>query len=233
MARKILTLGPSGSGKSTAIENLDPKETFIILPDSKGLPFKGWKSKYTTVFKEDGKLDIQKSNLYETKDPPTILALLKAISAQRSDIKVIIIDTITMMMDHSYMNRAKEKGFDKYTDLALEVYNILASLDNLRQDLTCIIIGHVQNDYDAVGEKRTSFKVIGGKLIGEKIEVEGMFNEVFYSEVVMEDGKPNYYFRTQSNGKDTCKSSRGLFDELYIPNDFKFILDRIKEFEQN
>lgn len=231
MCRKILVLGPSGTGKSTAIENLNPEQTFIILPDSKGLPFKGWKNLYKTVYLDNGKLDLQKSNLYETKDPVSILALLKAISEQRQDIKNIIIDTITLVMDHSYMTRAKEKGFDKYVDIALEVYNILSALDSLRKDLNVIIIGHVQNDYDAQGDLRTGFKVIGGKLIGEKIEVEGMFNTVLYSEVIMLDGKPNYQFLTQNNGRNTCKSPKGMFEELRIPNDFNYVLERIEKYE--
>jgi len=111
MCRKILVLGPSGSGKSTAIENLNAKETFIILPDSKGLPFKGWKNKYVTTYQDNGKLDLQKSNLYETKDANTILSLLKAISTNKPDIKIIIIDTLTLVMEHMFMFRAKEKGF--------------------------------------------------------------------------------------------------------------------------
>lgn len=43
MAQSTLIIGNSGSGKSTSMRNLNPKETFIINPASKGLPFKGWK----------------------------------------------------------------------------------------------------------------------------------------------------------------------------------------------
>jgi hypothetical protein len=129
------------------------------------------------------------------------------------------------------MERIKEKGYEKYGDLALEVYKILSHLDSLRNDITVIVTAHVQNDYDSTGELRTSFKVIGGKLIGEKIEVEGMFNTVLYSEVVMEEGTPKYYFRTQNNGKNTCKSPKGLFDTLLIPNDFNYVLEKINTFE--
>lgn len=231
MANKILILGEPGTGKTTAARNLDPTETFFIVPDEKSLPFKGWKNIYKTVYKPDGKIDISKSNLYRGTSPQTIMILLKAISDTRPDIKVVIIDTITMMMNVEYMAKAKEKGYEKFLDLALDVFNLIKMIDGLREDLTVFILGHVQSSYDTDGSLRTEFKVIGGKLIGEKIEVEGMFTNVLYTEVVMKEGKPEYFFLTQNNGKNTCKSALGLFPELRIPNDFKIVLEEIKKYD--
>ena len=51
MANSVLVIAESGSGKSTSIRNLNPKETVIINIANKPLPFKGWKSKYTTLDK--------------------------------------------------------------------------------------------------------------------------------------------------------------------------------------
>ena len=110
MARKILVLGSPGTGKSTAAENLDSKSTFIICSDRKALPFRGWKSKYQTIKKENGKLDLQQTNYFETSDPVMILGLMNAISEHRPDIKVILIDTLTAVMENEYMSRIKEKG---------------------------------------------------------------------------------------------------------------------------
>ena len=45
MAQEILIIGQSGTGKSTALTNLNPKETAIINPAKKALPFKGFKTK--------------------------------------------------------------------------------------------------------------------------------------------------------------------------------------------
>jgi len=97
MARKVLVLGNSGTGKSRAAVNLDPKATFIISPDMKGLLVKGSADNYKTILKENGKLDLDKSNLYKTRDPKLVLQLLKAISANRPDITTVFIDTITML----------------------------------------------------------------------------------------------------------------------------------------
>jgi hypothetical protein len=134
-------------------------------------------------------------------------------------------------MNVEYMSKAKEKGYEKFLDLALDVFNLIKMIDSLREDLTVFILGHVQSSYDTDGTLRTEFKVIGGKLIGEKIEVEGMFTNVLYTEVIMKEGKPEYYFLTQNNGKNTCKSALGLFSDLRIPNDFKYVLEEIKKYD--
>lgn len=231
MANKVLILGEPGTGKTSAAETLDPKSTFIICSDKKSLPFRGWKNNYKTVLKDNGKLDILQTNYYETNNPTTIISLMKAISEQRPDIKVIILDTLTNIMVSIFMDKAKEKGFEKYVDLAHDTYNVLKTLNDLREDLTVIVTAHVENSYDAEGVLRTGFMVVGGKLIGEKIKVEGLFTIVLYSEVVMEDKVPHYYFQTQNNGKNSCKSPKGMFTELRIPNDYKIVLQKITEYE--
>ena len=39
-------MGESGSGKTTSMRNLDPKSTYYIDADMKGLSWKGWRSQY-------------------------------------------------------------------------------------------------------------------------------------------------------------------------------------------
>lgn len=231
MAHKLLGLGDPGSGKTTALENLNPLETFIICSDRKGLPFKGWKKNYKTVLKDNGKLDLEQSNYYETSDPSLVINLIKAVAEKRSDIKVIVVDTITAIMENEYMLKAKEKGFDKYTDMALDTYNVLTAPDAIkRDDLVVIFNAHTEDNYDSEGVLKTSFKVVGGKLIGQNIKVEGRFNIVLYTEVVMKDGAPEYHFITQTNGRNTCRSPKGMFDDLKIPNDYKLVIDKMKEY---
>lgn len=219
--------------KTTAAESLDPKSTFIICSDNKGLPFKGWKKHYKTITKDSGKLDLQLSNYYETSKPDVIISLVKAIAEHRKDINVIIVDTLTAIMEDEYMSKAKEAGYSKFTDMALDTFNILTVVDDLnRDDLAVIFTAHTESYYDDKGAIRTGFKVIGGKLIGEKIKVEGRFNNVLYSEVVMNGDTPEYYFLTQNNGTNTCRSQKDLFDDLRIPNDYKLILQKIKKYEE-
>ena len=87
MAQGILIIAESGSGKSTAIEQLDPKETFIINVANKPLPFKGWKSKYKIWSRED-----PTGNMYTRAASKEIEACLKYVSEKRPEIKNIVID---------------------------------------------------------------------------------------------------------------------------------------------
>lgn len=230
-ANKILILGPSGTGKSNAAKTLVPSETFIICPDEKELPFKGWKANYKTVLKDDGKVDMSKTNFYRTIDPKVIKQLLNYISDSRKDIKVVIIDTITHMMMGEFMRTAKEKSFDKWVDIALDTYNVLKATDNLRDDLTVIVAGHIEEAYDSEGILRRRALVPGGKLLTEKITLESMFTTVLYTDVTMNGDKPVYSFTTQNNGRNTCKSPEGMFPETKIPNDYKLVLEYIKKHE--
>ena len=231
-ASKILVLGDPGTGKTTAAENLDPKTTFIICSDRKALPFKGWKKNYKTVKKENGKLDLQASNYFETSSPQVIINLMKAISESRPDIKVIILDTITAVMENEYMARIKEKGFTKFEDTALDTFNLITAPDDLREDLTVIILSHTEDNYDSEGVLKTSFKVVGGRLIGQNIKPEARFTTVLYTEVVKTDEGSKYYFLTQNNGKNTCRTQKDMFKDLRIPNDYAYVLQAIKEYEE-
>ena len=46
MANIIGIMGESGSGKTTSMRNLDPKTTYYIDCDKKGLSWRGWKKQY-------------------------------------------------------------------------------------------------------------------------------------------------------------------------------------------
>ena len=232
MATPILIMGPPGTGKTASIRNLDPKETFVIHADEKPLGLPGSSTNYKTVYKDNGKLDLQKSNYFETADPVMILELLKAISAQAPHIKNIVLDTLTSVMTNEYMTRLKERGFDKYGDFAKDTYDIIKLVRKLRDDLTIVIMAHSEDNYDVDGELKSSFKVIGGKLVKEKLVPESFFHMVLYTEVTMKDGSPEYYFLTQNNGKNTCRSPLGLFSDYRIPNDLKEVIEKYKEYEK-
>jgi adenylate kinase family enzyme len=231
MANKVLILGHPGSGKTSSARDLDPKSTFIICPDEKALPFKGWRNNYKTIYDEKGKIDLANTNLYQTTSPQIVKQLLRAISDNKPETKVILIDTITSLMISEVMKRMGEKGFEKFNDFASDTYTIIKMIDGLRSDLTVIVVAHVEENYDAEGSLRVSFMVPGGKLLKEKIKVDGMFTVVLYTEVEVKDSKPSYYFLTQNNGKNSCKSPEGMFTEMRIPNDLKTVLNRIKEYE--
>lgn len=237
MANKILIQGPSGSGKTHAIRTLNPKETFIICPDEKSLPFKGWKSMYKTVYFDNGEKDMGKTNFYKQTDPMKILGVLQLISQERTEIKVAIIDTITHMMISDFMQTIASRGaggdvFSKYTDMSKRVYDIFKIIDGLRDDLTVIVISHTE-ETDLGGTIKSEFKVPGGKLLKEKIHPASMFTVVLETMVERTpEGETKYWLLTQNNGYSEAKSPEGMFPELKIPNDYKYVLECIDKYEK-
>lgn len=232
MATPILVMGEPGTGKTVAIRNLDPKETFVICSDRKPLPLRKASSNYKTVTKDNGKLDLQNTNYYETTEPKMVKALLNTISTSMPHIKYIIIDTITSIMVDEYMLRLKDKGFEKFSDMAFDTYEIITMLRGLRDDLNIVVIAHTENNYDSDGVLKTSFKVPGGKLIGQNIKPEAYFHMILYTEVSMTNGEPEYCFLTENNGKNTCRSPLGLFETTKIPNDLKYVFDEYSKYEK-
>ena len=53
------------------------------------------------------------------------------------------------------MRRAQEKGYDKWTDLAQCVWDIVDMAYTLRDDLTIIFVAHTQTERDDSGYRGT------------------------------------------------------------------------------
>ena len=233
MAQKLLILGPSGTGKSHAIKYLNPVTTIVICPDRKELPFKGSTKVYKTIFK-DGSPEISraKSNFIPVNSMKTVREIVSQIAVRRLDITTIVIDTITYAMIDSVMREIKTKGYDKFNEFADELYQMINDIPNFRDNLTVIFNAHVENE-NIDGVASISFKIPAGRFTKEKIVPEGLFTIVLYTECVMVDGKPTYYFLTQNNGINTCKSPEGMFPSLRIENNLQYVLDCIKAYYQD
>jgi len=222
---KILVLGDSGSGKTTATRNLDPKTTFFINVIGKPLPFRGWKSKYSLCTPEN-----KKGNMVSTYSHEDILRTIAHVDQNRPEITTLIIDDAQYIMSYEFMARAKERGFDKFTEIGQHMFNILKAPDSTRENLTTIFLCHSE-DVSANGYTRTKMKTIG-KMLDEKITIEGLFTVVLLAFPYKKEKTMEYCFVTQSNGTTTAKSPLGLFDEILIPNDLKIVLEHIEEYNK-
>lgn len=214
MSRIIGIMGESGSGKTTSMRNLDPKTTYYFDCDKKGLSWKGWKKQYNAESK----------NYYCTDWQDEVLSFLHGINDNRPNIKTIVIDTLNGIMVADEMRRSKEKGYDKWMDLATAVYGIIDYALTMRDDITVIFVCHSQTIRDDSGYLFTSIKTNGQKL--SKIGLETKFPIVLYAKCV--DGQ--YLFETQANFS-TAKTPMGLFDTKTIPNDIAEVLKAIEEYE--
>ena len=221
MATGIMILGESGSGKSTSIENLNPKETFIVQSVNKPLPFKGFKNNYTLRTKDN-----PEGNRYVTDETSKIIKLLKSLN-EDSKIKQIVLDDVQYTIINSFMKDIKEKktgsaAFERYNDLAKSYWDLIMVLNELREDLLVFFLSHIEEDKEGKIGVRTI-----GKLLSEKIKIEGFFSIVLLCEV----NNREYTFRTQTiDGNDPCKSPRGMFEELNIPNDLLIVKNKIYEY---
>lgn len=210
MSKAIMILGTSGSGKTTSLEKLDPKQTFYIDADGKGMSWKGWRKQYNK----------ENKNYFRCDEPDKIFALMQQIDEKQKQIKYLVIDTLNGCMVADEMRRAKEKAYDKWMDLAQSVYNIVDYSNKMRDDLTVILVGHTQTSDDGF----TCMLTNGRKL--NKICLESKMTTVLLSRI-NENGE--YVFETRAKNS-TAKTPRGAFEADEIPNDITVVLDALKDF---
>lgn len=202
MGTVVFILGRSGTGKSYSMRNFDPSELAIINVQGKVLPFKGG-AKFTTK---------------NTDNADEIISAMKAIS---NKVRVIVIDDFQYLMANEFMRRSNERGFDKFTDIAKNAWNVIDSIRLLPDNVIVYVMCHIDTGDDGVEKLKTI-----GKLLDEKIVLEGMSTIVLKTNVA--DG--NYTFVTQNNGKDTVKSPFGMFPSRAIQNDLKYVDEKIRNY---
>lgn len=225
MSRIIGIVGPSGSGKSTSLRNLDPAKTFIINVSKKDLPFKGWKSKFTD-FRDDN----ENGNLYNEDESAKIVKALHYIDKKREDIDKIVIDDAQYIMASEFMNRSQESGWQKFTDIAKNMWNVVNTARNLSRDIDVIFTFHSEEVSDGFSTKH-KIKTIG-KMVDDKITLEGLFTMVLYTDVEIDQNtkEPDFRFQTKTDGTNTCKTPLGMFEDVYIPNDMEYVFTKMNEY---
>ena len=230
MANKILVTGYSGTGKTYSLSTLDPKETFIICPDEKAPPFRGWRKNYLDKNPNSGIFDPSTCNFLKTTSWKKIQSAMNYISSKRPDIKTIVLDTITYAMIGEFMEKAKVKGYDKFTEMGDNVYKTLKAIDGLREDLTVVVMAHTEvKSFNGVD--RTVFGVPKGKLVQDVVKPEGMFYVILETIVQEKNNQVEYGFMTQNNTANMAKSPEGMFAGQVIPNDMKAVLEDIRKYE--
>ena len=215
MSKMICVMGESGSGKTTAMRTLDPKTTYYIDCDKKGLPWNGWRSQYNA----------ENKNFKSTRDLPLIQSLIVGIGEKCPQIKTIVIDTLnTSMVDKEIKSMGDNSGFAKWIDLTQYVWSICEAAATMREDLTVILCMHSETVRDDLGYSQTRIKTNGRKL--EKVVLESLFSTVLLARR-KENGE--YIFETSSR-QSTAKSPLGAFDSEEIPNDMAEVLKALEDY---
>ena len=226
MAQSVLVIADSGTGKSTAIRTLDPKETFIINIANKPLPFKGWKKNYSNISKDN-----PKGNMTAASSAPGIIKAMQHVNDKMSHIKTLIIDDWQYMSSFEYFDRANEKGYDKFTQIAANLAQVAKMPKDMREDLTIFFMTHSEDTVDGNGHRKVKAKTIG-KMIDNVLTLEGLFSTVLFGRIKKTEDGLEYGFDTVNNGENTCKAPMDMFKESFIDNDLQLVKNCIAEYEQ-
>ena len=227
MANSVLVIADSGTGKSTSVRHLNPDETFVINIANKPLPFKGWKSQYKQISKENSK-----GNLATASSAQGIMKAISHVDQKMPHIKTLVVDDWQYMSSFEYFDRANEKGYDKFTQIAANLAQVAKMPKDLRDDLTVFFLTHSEDSTDINGNRKIKAKTIG-KMIDNTLTLEGLFSIVLFGKVNKnDDGELEYGFETQNNGENTCKSPQGMFEDRFIPNNLQYVKDCMKKYEE-
>lgn len=199
MGVPVLVMGESGSGKTFSLRNFKPDEVGIFSVEKGRLPFKGdFKVKKRATYKD-------------------IAGIFKEPKLKR-----YVIDDAQYLMVNELFDRAKEVGYQKYTDLAISFRNLIHGINySLPDDVIVYILHHTETDSNTGKVKAKTV----GKMIDQYLTLEGCFDIVLLAET---DGK-EHYFITQSDGNTTAKSPYGMFPEK-IDNDLQKVDEAIRDF---
>lgn len=229
MASTVMVVGECGTGKTTSLRTLDPKETLIISTIGKDLSFRGWKKKYTPLIKnKEGEWS---GNYYISYNYENILKILKLVNLKMTHIKQVVIDDFQYMMSFEMLDRAKETGFTKFTELAEHVRRIFLYAKDIREDCTVVYLTHSENEGTDTNPKYVM--KTAGKMLRQQLTIEGMFTVMFFTKVIDKGNEVyEYKFLTNTDGECVARSSMGMF-ELYIDNDMQFVIDTIRKYNDD
>ena len=200
MGVPVLILGKSGSGKTYSIKGFDPAEVGIFSVEKGRLPFRGdYKVKQRATYRDIGSI---------FKDPK---------------LKRYVIDDSQYLLVNAMFDRAKEVGYGKYTDFALDFRNLIHAVNHqLPDDITVYFLHHTETDPNT-GEVKA--KTVG-KMIDQYLTLEGCFDIVLLTKV----DSDGHWFLTQSDGLSTAKSPEGMFDSVKIENNLKLVDNAIRSY---
>lgn len=201
MGVPIMILGESGTGKSASMRNLSPGNVGIFNVSGKPLPFRN-PQMAARCKNSDNMLEIR-NNITTAASP------------------ILIIDDAQYLMANEYMRKANVTGFQKFTDIQKAFWDIVQTVITLPDEKTVYFLMHIDRDSNGYEKAKTI-----GKLLDEKITLEGMFSIVL--KTVVQNG--DYLFSTRNSGQDTVKTPLDMFADALIPNDLAAVDKVIREY---
>lgn len=198
MSQLTFVLGKTGTGKSTSLRNFTSKDSIgYVTATGKPLPFKN---------------DIRQ---FHAKNYAELAA-----AVNQSEADVVVIDDFNYFMSFEEFNQASVKGYEKFTQMAVNVVNIIDIISKKPTDQRFYILAHSENNDEGNLRLKTT-----GKMVSDKFVPEGLTNQVVETAVV--DGE--FVFKVKTDGTG-IKTPMGMFETPTIPNDLKVLDEKIKAF---
>lgn len=215
MANLIGIAGPPASGKTSSLRKLPPEQTVYFDCDGKGPNWKEWRKQYSQ----------DKNNYFRLNEPEKVIRGVQSVATNEKfrHVRYVVVDTVNNLMVSEEMRRCKEKGYDKWMDLAQYIWNLVEMPGMFRDDLTIILIFHTQTEHMDDGYEYTRIKTNGRKT--EKNDIDSKFNWLLRS---MKQGD-KYVFEVTGHNS-TSRTPLGAFEEEFIPNDITLVLNVMKDY---
>ena len=132
-----------------------------------------------------------------------------------------MIDDSQYLIAFEFFDHIKETGYTKFTNMALNFYNLVKYImTKTPEDTIVYFLHHTEIGKDGKIKAKTS-----GKMLDEQLTVEGLFAIALLCEI--EGGE--HIFITNSDGSNAIKSPIDMFD-MKIPNDLKMVDDTIRSY---
>ena len=220
-----IIVGDSGRGKTTSIRNLDPETTAIINVENKVLPF-------------PRKVSEKFAKVLGSESPELLPARVKQMSADPK-IKTIIVDSFTSWARdlEAYckeVTASSRDGFEKWNKYYQIVKQLLDELKASPKYTFMFAIPEVfENKQTHVVKETIATK---GSWKGQ---IEETATVIFWADVleesgsIMDEGEKEdlrYVFKTKPEGNNCTKVPMGMFEEKYIDNDLRIVMDMYKNY---
>lgn len=215
MSIPVLIIGKSGAGKTYALKNFKADEVGIISVEKGRLPFRT-DLKVIKIPKNLTASDGQPLASYAAVNSARYAWLEMAI--KKSKVKTIVIDDSQYLLVNEMFDRSGERGYDKFTDMAKNFQHLIHFINEFEDDEKIVYFLHHS---ETGSDGREKCKTIG-KMLEEKLVIEGCFDIVLYC--------ADHKFFTQSNEISTAKTPEGMFENLDVPNDLKAVDEAIRNY---
>ena len=211
MAIPVLIIGRSGSGKTYSLKKFSKDEVGVISVEKGRLPFRT-DIKVAKVPKDPTKGEARDAAQLNAAKYAWIMNTIKKAKA-----KSIVVDDSQYLLVNELFDRTYEKGYDKFTSMAQKFRDLIHFINELENDEKIVYFLH-HSELDTDGREKV--KTIG-KMLDEKLTVEGCFDIVIYCQ--------DHKFFTQSNGQSTAKTPEDMLP-LEMPNDLKAVDEAIRNY---